>query len=150
MTSTYSTGVYSGSGSGTGVYATSESGFALEAHSNGEPAVYANNVNGNAGDMTGTYIGVVARAPAGGFPFVATDPSGATNLFYVTGSGDIYYHGGLHSFAAMTSGTQAQAYSPQSTRPAIEDTGTARLTDGRASVALDPGLDAKPELAYIC
>lgn len=134
--SSSSDGLYGSTQTGTGVYAYGGTGYALEAHTAGHVGAYITNTNGNGADVTGSYLGVVGRAPANGFPLVATDSSG-NNLFYVTGTGDVYYHGGIHTFAGTSSGAQALAYSPQSTRPAIEDTGTARLVDGRAAVTLD-------------
>lgn len=129
-------GVTATSSSGTGMYATSGTGYAIEGHAGGSVGAYVTNSNGNGADVTGTYIGLVARGPSSGFPLVVTDSSG-NNLFYVTGTGDVYYHGGIHTFAVTSSGTQALAYSTQTTRPNIQDTGTAQLANGRAVVTLD-------------
>ena len=64
-----SNGVEAHSNSGTALYAQSGSGFGLEAITGGSkgntPAVVAQNASGNGADVTGTYIGVVARAPTG-------------------------------------------------------------------------------------
>lgn len=137
FSSSSGTAAQGSSATGTGVYASSSTGYGLQAHTGGSVGAYVTNSNGNGGDVTGTYIGLVARAPSGGFPLVATDSSG-NNVFYVTGTGDVYYHGGIHTFAATSSGAQALAYSPQATRPSIQDTGTAQLINGRAVVMLDP------------
>jgi hypothetical protein len=123
------------SDSATGVYAQSQTGDALEAHTGGGLGAYVTNTNGNGADVTGTYIGLVARANS--FPLVATNSAGS-NLFYVDGNGNVFYHGSLSHFASTVTGAEASVYSPESTRPAIEDTGTARLVDGHATVALDP------------
>jgi hypothetical protein len=130
-----SRGLEGSSSSGTGVYAQSSTSFALEAHTGSGLGAYVTTGNGNGADVTGTYIGLVARSST--FPLVLTDAAG-NNLFYVTGAGNVYYHGTLNNFARTSTGVEATAYSPQSTRPAIEDTGTARLVDGRAIVMLDP------------
>lgn len=110
------------------------------------PAGYFKNGKGNAIDATGTYIGVVARAPAsGGFPLVATDAAG-NNLFYVDGAGNVSYHGTLNTFARTRGGREATTFSPQTTAPTLEDVGSAQLVAGQATVtfgaefaaALDP------------
>ena len=129
------TGVFGSSSSGTAVSASSSTGYGVQSHTGGHVAVYATNSNGNGEDVTGTYIGLVARATS--FPIVATDPNG-NNLFYVDGSGNVFYHGGISHFARVLGGGSATAYSAASTRPSIEDTGTAHLVSGRASVLLDP------------
>jgi hypothetical protein len=87
--------------------------------------------------LRGSYIGVVGRAPSTGFPFVATDPSG-NNLFYVDGSGNVSYKGGLYHITAVSGGALARSFSADSTQPTVEDTGTAQLVDGAAVVRLDP------------
>lgn len=143
------TGTYSFSGagigargissSGTGVYAQSSTGFALQAHTNSGLGAYVTTGSGNGADITGTYIGIVARATS--FPIVATDPSG-NNLFYVDGAGNVFYHGALSKFMPVAKGASVTTFSAQSATPAMEDTGTARLTAGVATVGLDPAFAA--------
>jgi hypothetical protein len=111
------------------VYASSTNGFALEAHTGGKVGAYVTNGNGNGADVTGTYVGVVARSNT--FPLVLTNASGG-NLFYVDGSGNVYYHGSLQSFVERAPGVRL--YNPRSMTPAIEETGTAHLGFGRANV----------------
>jgi hypothetical protein len=129
--------VYGTSSTGTGVYANSGSGYALQAHTGGSVGAYITNSNGNGADVTGSYIGLVARSNS--FPLVATNASGA-NLFYVDGAGNLYYHGGLHTFVSVGGGASATAFGTAATRPSIEDTGTATLVSGHATVNLDPAL----------
>ena len=130
--------LYGLSSTGTGVLAATGKGLAIDVSSGAGPAaarIY--NVNGNGTDTTGSYIGIVARAPAstGAYPILATDTS-ANDVFYVDGVGDVFYHGSLTQFLRTRNG-EVRAFNPSSTRPAIEDTGTAHLVDGRATVALD-------------
>jgi len=127
------------SSTGTGVYASTGTGFALEAHSSGGLAAYVTNSNGNGGDVTGSYIGLVARSNT--FPLVATNSSGG-NLFYVDGAGNVFYHGSLSHFASVSGGATVTTFGAQSATPAMEDTGTARLIAGQATVALDPAFAA--------
>lgn len=129
-------GVRAASGSSTAIYAGSSSGFAIEGHTGGHVGAYITNSLGNGADIEGSYIGLVARAPASGYPLTLTDSSG-NNVFFVTGNGDVYYHGGLHTFAATSTGAQALAFSPQTTRAQIQDTGTGHLVNGHAMVMLD-------------
>ena len=101
------------------------------------PAIYARNGEGNGIDVGSTYISVVGRAPANGFPLVATDPGGTTNLFYVDGAGKATYHGGLFHAMAIGARGQALAYGATTTTPTVEDTGSAQLVNGSATVPLD-------------
>jgi len=131
-------GLWGISSTGTGVIASTGKGFAVDASSGSSPAaarIY--NVSGNGTDTTGSYIGIVARTPSGTgtYPIVATDTS-ANDVFYVDGVGDVFYHGFLQHLMSTHNG-EVTAFNPSSTRPAIEDTGTAHLVDGRATVALD-------------
>lgn len=105
------------------------------AYSNGAPSMWAYNFNGNGADISGTYIGVIGRAPSSGFPFVATDPSG-NDLFWVTGAGQVFAHG-YNTFAPTHNGGSATAYGSASTSPTMEDNGTAQLVNGIATIKLD-------------
>ncbi len=136
------TAVYAqATGTGSAMVASASSGYGLISRTAGNVPIFAQNTSGNAGDFHGSYIGIVARTPAAGFPFVATDPSG-NDLFYVDGSGNVSYKGGLFTFAHLQNGGVAQAYSPKTTAPTIEDTGTAELVNGFAAVRLDPTFSA--------
>lgn len=131
--------------SGAAAYVTANSGYGLVAYSNGYPALFGYNLNnsGNSaseigGEIIGNHIGLDAEAPAsGGYPIVARDTSG-NDLFYVNGLGDVYAKGNFNTLAAVAGGHVATAFGSQSTAPTIEDTGTARLVAGAATVTLDP------------
>jgi hypothetical protein len=125
------------SGTGTGATITANTGSALIARSAGGPTVYARNSKGNATDVEGSYIALLGRTPSGGFPIVATDPSG-NNLFYVDGAGNVSYKGGLFHFAAIGRGLSVKSFSADTTEPTVEDTGTAQLVNGVGTVRLDP------------
>ncbi len=131
-----SNGVVGSSSSGVGVYASSGSVRAFEGHTSSGLGLLVTGGSGNGGDVSGTYIGVVARATS--FPIVATDPTGANNLFYVDGSGDVFYRGTLNAFAVTRSGSVATAFSPKTTSQTVEDTGSGQLINGMAMVSLDP------------
>jgi hypothetical protein len=138
--SKYKTGVSGTSVYGIGSYGASTSGTAayFSTGGNGTPnsvGAYVANANGNALEAVASYVGIVARAPAAGFPIVATDPSG-NNLFYVDGSGNVFFHGTLNTFARTSSGRPATAFAPQSTAPTVEDVGSAQLVAGAATVTL--------------
>jgi hypothetical protein len=121
---------------GTALYATSGTGYGLIARTGGSVAVYGRNTSGNGADFEGSYIGLLGRSPTTGFPLTLTDSNG-NNLFYVDGSGNVSYHGGLFPFARTRNGAMATAFGSKSTEPTMEDTGTAQLRNGAAVVVLD-------------
>jgi hypothetical protein len=125
-------GIYALAGTGDGLYASAATGVG------GEAAVVGNNSSGNGADITGTYIGIISRTPQGtGFPFVSTD-SGNNNLFYTDSAGDVFYHGGLFSFARTRGGNNATTYETKAAIPSIDDWGSAQLVNGATTVRLDP------------
>ncbi len=130
-------GAYGSSTSGSAVYGSSSTGYGLQVHTGGHVGAYVTNSNGNGGDIAGSYIGVVGRAPTTGFPLIATDNSG-NNLFWVDGSGNVNYHGGLFHFAATRTGKTAVTYGATTAVPSVEDTGSGQLVNGVAMVSLDP------------
>ncbi|HTU81261.1 MAG TPA: hypothetical protein VMF61_03975 [Candidatus Acidoferrales bacterium] len=127
--------------SNTAVDASASTGYAIKAVNNtgsSIPAAYMNNAGGNGVDSEGSYIGVVARAPAsGGYPLVATDQSG-NNLFYVDGSGNVAYHGELSHFAVTPRGRSIRTFTTTNESPTIETTGSGMLVNGVAAIAFDP------------
>lgn len=123
--------------SGTAAYISSSTGYGVIAKTGGNIAVYGRNTAGNGADFEGTYVGLLGRAPAsGGFPLTLTDEN-SNDVFYVDGTGNVYYHGGLFTFARMRNGATATAYGSKSTEPTMEDTGTSHLVNGTAAVPLD-------------
>jgi hypothetical protein len=101
-------------GLGSGVQASASAGSAIVATNssgNSNPAVYGHDANGNGGDFQESYIGVLGRAGAGGFPLVATDLS-SNNLFYGR-SGNVSYKGGLFHFASIAAGATVKSLTPQ-------------------------------------
>jgi hypothetical protein len=97
--------------------------------------VQAGSKNGNGVDASGTYIGVIGRAPAQGYPLVANVDGGYP--FYVDGAGNIRFTGTIGTFAHTAMGN-VRAYGANATSPTVEDAGSATLRSGRARVALDP------------
>lgn len=125
-------GVFGSSGSGQAVFAQSSTGRAFEGHTSSGLGLYITNGSGNGGDIAGSYAGLIARSDT--FPLVLTTSTGA-NLFYVDGAGNVFYHGQLGHFANIGGATVVTSYT-QSTAPAMEETGTARLVFGQATVPL--------------
>jgi len=125
-------------GAGTAVAAVAASGDALYAHTSSGYGAQISTNGGNGADISGTYIGIVGRAPAGSgtFPLALVDPSGH-NLFYVDGLGDVFYHGTIKHFLNTTRG-DVRAYGASSTTPSVEDVGSAGLRNGSTRVRLDP------------
>jgi hypothetical protein len=113
--------------------ASGDTNYGTITYSNGAPATWAYNYNGNGADVSGTYIGVIGRATS--FPFVATDPS-ANDLFWVTGTGQVFAHG-YNTFAPTRTGGSATAYGTEAASPTMEDNGTAQLVNGSATIKLD-------------
>ncbi len=132
-------GLYGTSSSGRGVFAQSSTGLAFEGHTSGNGTgslgLLVTNTAGQGGEFDGGYAGIVVKSNS--FPLVATNASGA-NEFYVDGSGNLYYHGTLNSFAVTRTGNVAISYTAKTTSPVVEDTGSAQLINGVATVALDP------------
>jgi hypothetical protein len=145
--------------SGTAVYASSDTGFGLEVTSDGGIPIYAvggttgnptilaenGSTAGTAGDFRANTVGVVSRTPSNGFSFAATDANGANDEFLVDGQGNVFYHGGLFHFDIVGDGATVKSFTPNSTQPTVEDTGTAQLTSGAAAVRLDPTFAASIE-----
>jgi hypothetical protein len=120
--------VISGASSGIGIDASTASGTGAFLHSG----------NGYGAEIAGTTYGVVGFAPAGsgGDPFVAEDTSDNI-LFYVDGSGNVFYHGTLNQFTPTRRGERAIAFGSSSTTPTLEDVGMAQLVNGQSFVQLD-------------
>ncbi|HEY5095442.1 MAG TPA: hypothetical protein VII69_10025 [Candidatus Eremiobacteraceae bacterium] len=119
-------------GTGDALYADADGG------GGGQAAIVGNNANGNGSDISGTYIGDIARTPPGvGFPFVATDSNG-NDLFFIDSAGDVFYHGTLNTFAKTHGGQNASAFETKAAIPSEDDWGSAQLVNGMTTVRLDP------------
>jgi hypothetical protein len=131
------TGVEGLSTSGEGVLAVSDSGTALLADSGTGSAMIAHS--------TGNFV-VIARGPASAaaFPLLLENNNGHTT-FFVDGLGNLFTHGSLQSFARTAGGATVTSFSPKTTLPTVEDTGTAQLVGGAAMVRLDPVFAASIE-----
>jgi hypothetical protein len=155
-------GVQGSAGSGYGVYGSSTTGTAGGFFSNAGPgivattggagsiALYAKNSNGRGADVQGADIGIVGRAPTLGYPLALNDTDDGNGVFNVDGKGDVFYKGTLNHVSATTRGETVRSFSPNSTQPTVEDTGTAQLVGGAAAVRLDPAFAASidPSSAY--
>jgi len=160
-TSTHGAGVI-GSGSygmeafgsaGGGIYTSTSGGNAITATTYGTSvwALVAQSSNGSGVqvtggsrgiDSTGGYIGVVGRSPQ--FPFAAADSNGNI-VFYVDTSGNLYTKGTVSSASAIRNAVTSYA---RTTAPAIEDTGTAHLAYGVATVHLSPSFAREIDPRY--
>jgi hypothetical protein len=91
-------------------------------------------------------VGLKGTAPANGFPLRLIDIGGHV-VFAVDGAGNVQAAGALTGAARVGSGATATAFTPQTTLPTVEDSGTAQLAGGAAVVRLDPSyaaaIDAK-------
>jgi hypothetical protein len=124
-TSSSSEGVYGTSGTNSGVYgySSTSNGGDFENDASGNPALYAQN------DASHGYI----------FEGINSADSGE---FEVNNDGDGYFSGNVEATGYLTDvrvrgGPRLEAFSPESTRATIEDTGTARLEQGEGAVRFD-------------
>jgi hypothetical protein len=167
-------GVYAkASGNGTGVYATTSSaGIAVWGASNvagiGVPNSTGIGVLG-AGPSAGVFgyssgegiqgtgiNGVVGLGSSIGLLGVSSvyplnlENGNYDSIFYVDGSGNVYFSGSLNSFVRSAAGAQTTTFSPKAAAPTLEDTGTAQLVGGLATVPLDANFAASidPGSAY--
>ena len=90
----------------------------------------------SAGTSASAYGLVAATDAASGIAFLAEGTGGSA---YIDGSGNVYAKQYLE-IGSGSSGTTFAAYGAASTRATIEDTGTARLTNGAGSVRFDSAL----------
>ena len=131
-------GVVGGSGSGNGVAGISTTGNGVAGVSLG-----SNGAGGSFTNENSNAFALFAQTTAtGGYPFEAQNSQDG-GVFYVDGKGDGYFSGsvtavgGYHTLHTVRSGPALEAFSAESTRATIEDTGTARLEHGQATVHFD-------------
>ena len=123
---------YSANGIGLSVQSTSNIPLYLTNAGDGVAASIGGNGISVGGDIEGTSIGVVG---AGIDPFVVENTAG-DDIFYVDDTGQVYAMGTYATFLATATRGRAPAFGETATTPTIEDTGSARLTDGSATVPL--------------
>jgi hypothetical protein len=166
-TGTNSATVGTNSSSGTGVYGYSKSGYGINGQSHANIAIegYSAESDGVYGQSGGGSSGVYGYSSAGaGGAFESDSYSPALyaqndgeygpsllvensvsvghGSFEVDYAGDGIFHGwvkatGYYTDQRAHGGTQVEAFSPESTRATIEDTGTARLMNGEGAVRFD-------------
>jgi hypothetical protein len=132
---TYATGT---GANGIGSYGASNTGEGIVGFSQSGIGVQGTSPNGIGAQFTGGGNGIVGRSNS--YPLTLTDYLGHT-LIYTDGSGNLYLHGNVYpmNFARLNGRTTVRSFSiAASTRPSLEDTGTARLVYGQAIVRLDP------------
>ncbi len=129
-------GVEGESGSGNGVYGESATGYGLYGYSSGGGGAYFENdglyeypLYAKADNATSYLLGLLNSATGG--------------YFTVDNDGNGYFSGGVSALGGFTDvvrvhgGPRVEAFSPESTRATIEDTGTARLENGESAVRFD-------------
>jgi hypothetical protein len=128
---------------GVHIYSRSGNGALIQNGSvNGVDAFTADDGGKYGAIVGGTSQGLIATTGDGtnGIPLQAgsATPSGTgTGFFYVDGSGNIHYTGGLKSYARTRGGLNVTAFETKSTQANVEDSGTAQLVAGSAFVPLD-------------
>jgi len=127
--------------SGVALSVSSESNAAIEADTGGAVAIYGKALQpgGNGAEISGANIGLVGRS--NNIPLWLSTLNGNV-VFFVDGSGNVHYNGGLMGFSRMAGGGTVSAYSTKVTQPTVEDTGSSQLISGVAAVKLDPAFAA--------
>jgi hypothetical protein len=133
-TSSNSDGVYGISGSGVGVSGNSSSSAGVYGYSGGALGGFFES------DSSVEALGAQSDA-ADGFPLLVSN-SNTGDEVYVDPDGDGVFDGSVTARAfkmdlRVRGGPRLEAFSPESTRATIEDTGTARLEEGEAAVRFD-------------
>jgi hypothetical protein len=157
-------GVYGTSTNGTGTYGISNGGYGVWGTSSSSDGVYGISgsdvgVSGNSSSSAGVYgysggalggffesdssveaLGAQSDA-ADGFPLLVSN-SNTGDEVYVDPDGDGVFDGSVTATKFIDpqktrGGPRVEAFSPESTRATIEDTGTARLEDGEGAVRFD-------------
>jgi hypothetical protein len=134
---------------GRGVEGFSTSGYGIFGYSSAETGVYGVSAAGYAGifeSYAGYGPGLLAQNDGGGNSLEAVSlvSGSATGSFYVNGVGDGFFSGNVYTDNAVINnqrtreGGHEATFGTQSTRATLEDTGTARLTNGEAAVRFDP------------
>jgi hypothetical protein len=129
-----------GNGSGAAVEADGGAGaVGVYAHTVSYDALVAVSSYAPGASIQGSNFGLIASADYGtsNYPLALYNNIG-DSLFYVDGTGNVFYHGSLNHFLRTRNGDVARSYVPSSTMPTVEDTGSAQLVDGIAHVRLDP------------
>lgn len=156
-------GYFFGSGSGDGidvttvgalganVSSTATSGIGLSAYGNDVGIETASSAENGYPDQaigaTGRQFGVIATTTANGttYPLYLTSPLGT--VAYIDGTGALYLHNGVHSFARTRDGGSVESYTPQSSAPTIEDVGEGHLLAGTAIVRIGSAFGASLDRA---
>lgn len=162
----------SGSGSGNGVYGRSSSGqgvYGTSSVSHGVKGVTTVGFGGAHGSATGNGTGIFAESNATSSQYAAlyaqgdsantellvfeNEAASPSGLCEVGGDAELYCSGGISSSAVLaqhrsSSGRRVAAYVSESATATIEDFGTARITDGVASVQIDPAFASVMERGW--
>ena len=152
-------GVYGLSDSGDGVQGQSYSSNGIEGDStnnygafaysgSGDAALGATSASGGGAVITGGTFGLSVAGATNKYQLV-TGPTQAES-FMVDAPGNVYYAGSLIAFSNSSSGAKVRTFGPKSATPTVEDTESAQLVSGLATVRLDPTFASSidPHVAY--
>jgi hypothetical protein len=131
----------SGTNANYGIEATSDTNngiFASTSAGVDGPAAAEFESQGTALYSFGNNVGVLAITDSGtsNYALYAID-NGSTPLFAVDGDGDVQYHGTLSQFSRVKGVGTIESYATANTAPRIQDSGTAQLVYGAATVRLN-------------
>ncbi len=146
-------------GSSTGVEGQTKDGYGVVGTASGDGAgvegdsfdyygVLGNSYNEVGGDFTGGSYGVIADST--NVPIASGKGGENSFTFQVDAAGDITYAGSLNSVSSATNGVKVRTFGPRSAAPTVEDSGSAQLVAGAATVRLDPTFASSidPHVAY--
>jgi hypothetical protein len=147
-----SDGVYGISSSGNGVEGLSSSSDGVSGNSGTGNGVFGYSPSGTGGffESAGANYTLIAYSNvAGGSPFSAQGSSGSFSTDF---AGDGVFTGSVTASGFIMDirtrdGAHVEAFSPESTRATIEDTGTARLESGEGAVRFDSAFASTIDVA---
>ncbi|HZV77943.1 MAG TPA: hypothetical protein VFF63_09325, partial [Candidatus Babeliales bacterium] len=143
-------GVLGDSSSGAGVSGTSSGGNGVSGTSSFGDAVIGESPSGEGGffenSTSGFFTLLVENTAAGGYPLMVKNSS-TDDSFFVDYAGDGTFTGivtasGYNTDQPARGGSHLEAFSSESTRATIEDTGTARLESGEGVVRFDSAFES--------
>jgi hypothetical protein len=147
--STSSAGVYGKSPSGVGVFGKSSTGSGIGGYSSGATSAAGSFEN----DNSDRGIGVLSITNPSSYPLESGELVSSSQFsitFQVDGAGDVAYAGSLNGVSDAARGTKVSTFGAASSTPTVEDSGSAELVAGAASVRLDPTFASSidPRVAY--
>lgn len=91
--------------------------------------------------LIGNTVGVAAASfTSGGYPLELYGTGATSEVAYVDTSGNLYVHGQVQTFSDVRGGGEMNTYTAHTSSPTLEDVGSGHLSNGAASIALDPAM----------